>query len=73
MDINEEENTTALLEGDLDEESNKYEMCQVGRFLIERTINTRAMKSKLADVWRPAMGIHIKELEPGFFLFSSIM
>ncbi|WOG82416.1 hypothetical protein DCAR_0101580 [Daucus carota subsp. sativus] len=28
------------------------------------------MKSKMADVWRPAMGINIKELEPGLFLFQ---
>ncbi|KAL8088698.1 hypothetical protein AgCh_038468 [Apium graveolens] len=28
------------------------------------------MKSKIADVWRPAMGITIKEIDQGIFLFQ---
>lgn len=28
------------------------------------------MNFKLADVWRPAMGINIKDLKPGIFLFQ---
>lgn len=42
----------------------------VGRFLTEKNINTRAMKIKMADVWKPAMGINIKGLETGIFLFQ---
>lgn len=28
------------------------------------------MKTKLADLWKPAMGINIKDLKPGIFLFQ---
>lgn len=35
-----------------------------------KSINTRAMKTKLADIWRPASGINIKDIKPGLFLFQ---
>lgn len=28
------------------------------------------MKSKLADIWKPAMGVTIKEIDPGIYLFQ---
>lgn len=37
---------------------------------MERNVNVRAMKSKMTDVWRPAMGINIKEIDQGMFLFQ---
>lgn len=46
----------------------KYDLCLVGRFLTEKNINTRAMKSKMADVWKPTMGINIKELKKDLFV-----
>lgn len=42
----------------------------MGRFLTEKGINVRAMKSKLADLWKPAMGINIKALKTGLYLFQ---
>lgn len=69
LDI-EEENESFVFDGDVVEEINRYELCLVGRFLTERTINVRAMRSKIADVWKPSMGISIKELEQGIFLFQ---
>lgn len=70
LDIEEEENESFVLEEDVEEGSNRYELCLVGRFLTEKTINLRAMKTKMADVWKPAMGISIKELEQGIYLFQ---
>lgn len=70
LDIEEEENAAFTFEGEAEEEINKYELCVVGRFLTERNVNVRAMKTKLADVWRLAMGINIKEIEQGIFLFQ---
>lgn len=70
LDIDEEENSVFVLGGDVDTSINNYELCVVGRFLTERNINVNAMKTKMADVWRPAMGITIKEIEPGIFLFQ---
>lgn len=35
---------------EVDDGVNKFELCLVGRFLTEKNINSRAMKSKLANV-----------------------
>lgn len=69
LDIADEENEELVFDENV-EEVNKYELCLVGRFLSEKTINERAMKSKLADIWKPAMGITIKEIDPGIYLFQ---
>lgn len=63
LDIDNGENSTFVFGGDVDVEVNRYELCVVGRFLMERNINVNVMKIKMGDVWRPAMGINIKELE----------
>lgn len=70
LDIEEEENSAFVLEGEGDAETNKYELCLVGRFLTGKSINVNAMKTKMADVWKPALGVNIKELEVGVFLFQ---
>lgn len=70
MDIENEENEELVFEEGLEEEVNIFELCLVGRFLTEKNINVRAMKSKLADLWKPAMGISIKDLHPGLLLFQ---
>lgn len=70
LDIDEEDNAAFSFEGGVEEESNKYDLCLVGRFFTEKNVNVRAMKSKLPNIWKPAMGISIKELELGIFLFQ---
>lgn len=70
LDIEEEENESFVFDGDVVEEVNRYELCLVGRFFTEKIITVRAMKTKVADVWKPTMGIRIKELEQGIFLFQ---
>ncbi|KAL8114670.1 hypothetical protein AgCh_021509 [Apium graveolens] len=70
LNIDDEENVAFVFGGNVEAEVNRYELCVVGRFMTERNININAMKTKMADVWRPTMGINIKELEPGVFLFQ---
>lgn len=70
MDIENEENEELVFDIGAEEEINRFELCLVGRFLTEKNINPRVMKTKMADVWRPARGITIKELKPGLFLFQ---
>lgn len=70
INIEDEENEELIFDDELVEDSNKFELCLVGRFVTEKSINTRAMKTKLADVWRPARGISIKDLKLGIFLFQ---
>lgn len=55
LNIEDEENEELVFDAGV-EEVNKYDLCLVGKFLSEKTINDRAMKSKLADVWKPALG-----------------
>lgn len=70
MDIANEENEELALDEGVEEDINRFDLCLVGRFLTEKNINVRAMKTKLADLWKPAMGINIKDLKPGLFLFQ---
>ncbi|XP_074344237.1 uncharacterized protein LOC141683421 [Apium graveolens] len=70
LDIDDEENEQLVFDEEIEEEINRFELCLVGRFLTEKSINVRVMKTKLADIWRPAMGITIKDLKPGLFLFQ---
>lgn len=70
MGIEDEENAELVFDEEAEDTSNKFEMCLVGRFLTEKALNVRAMKSKIADIWRPARGINIKDLRPGVYLFQ---
>lgn len=69
LDIDAEENDELCFDEEIEEVSNRFELCLVGRFLTEKNINIKAMRLKLADVWKPAIGINIKELKNGLFLF----
>lgn len=70
LDIDDEENESFAFDEEIGAEVNRFELCLVGRFLTEKTINLKAMRSKMADVWKPTMGISIKELEQGIYLFQ---
>lgn len=70
MDIEDVENESFVFGEEVEEDVNRYELCLVGRFLTEKMINLRAMKSRMANVWKPTMGISIKELEQGIYLFQ---
>lgn len=70
LDIAIEENEELAFDEKFEEEDNSFELCLVGKFLTEKNLNLRAMKSKLANLWRPMIGITIKMLKPGIFLFQ---
>lgn len=70
LDIESEENENLVFEEDVIELTNKFELCLVWRFLTGKNLNMKAMRSRLADVWKPAMGINIKEIDSGIFLFQ---
>lgn len=70
LDIANEEKEELVFDDDLDEVSNRFELCLVGRFLTEKSINVCVMKSKLADVWKPAMRINIKVLKLRLYIFQ---
>lgn len=70
LNIENEENEELVFDEGVEEEVNRFDLCLVGRFLSEKSINERAMKSKLADLWKPAMGISIKSIKVGLYLFQ---
>lgn len=45
-------------------------LCLIGRFVTERFIRTHIMKERLAEIWRPARGVSIKEASPGLFVYQ---
>lgn len=67
MDIEEEENALFIVEGEIEDEANKYELCVVGRFLTARNINVHAMKTKMADIWTPSMRDQYKRNRTRYF------
>lgn len=70
MGIDDEENSELVFDEEAEDVTNKFETCLVGRFLTEKGLNVRAMKSKMADIWRPARGLNVKDLKPGIYLFQ---
>lgn len=45
-------------------------LCVVARFLTEGQVDFPAMQQTLAALWKPCMGVYIKELEVNLFLFQ---
>lgn len=45
-------------------------LCVVGRFLSDRHTGFQDMQQTLAALWRPGMGVYIKEMETNIFLFQ---
>lgn len=50
LDTANEEDEELVLDIDVEETTNFFELCLVGRFLTEKTINIRAMSSKMTDL-----------------------
>lgn len=46
------------------------EFCLVGRFLTDQTINFNAMRNRMANLWKPVMGVAVKSVGGGRFLFQ---
>lgn len=56
---------------DNDQESTfNANLCVVARFISEGRVDFQAMQQTLAALWKPGMGVYIKELEVNLFLFQ---
>lgn len=40
----------------------KIELCLVGRFLTQRTINFNVMQIRMSEIWKPEDGVHVKSI-----------
>lgn len=49
LDIEDEKNESFVFDEEIGDETNRYELCLVERFLTEKTINLRAMRTKMAN------------------------
>lgn len=45
-------------------------LCVVARFLSDGHVDFPAMQQTLAALWKPGMGVYIKDMEPNLFLFQ---
>ncbi|KAJ8765838.1 hypothetical protein K2173_015792 [Erythroxylum novogranatense] len=46
------------------------QLCLVGRFLTDKAINFHAMRHTLASVWQPLMGMQVREVKTGLYVFQ---
>ncbi|CAN1137899.1 hypothetical protein LINPERHAP2_LOCUS10349 [Linum perenne] len=46
-----------------------FELCVVGTFVTDKNINFNAMKTQLANLWKPGRGISIEDRGEGLYLF----
>lgn len=68
-DIENEKIEVLIFDEGIEEGINRFELCMVGNFLTEKSINVRIMKTKMTDIWRPVVGITVKDFNPGLILF----
>ncbi|XVF78491.1 hypothetical protein PTKIN_Ptkin14bG0138300 [Pterospermum kingtungense] len=65
-----EEEELCLEMGEVHQQSEHLEFCLVGRFLSDRAINFNVMSNRMASIWRPMKGVHIKEISFKLYLFQ---
>ncbi|MBA0694210.1 hypothetical protein Goari_004527, partial [Gossypium aridum] len=67
--LEDKEEETIHLGVDVSERETPYANCYVGTFLTSSVVNFQAIKSMLANVWRPIGGVSISDLGHEQFLF----
>lgn len=53
-----------------DEQGFDAKLCIVGRFLSEGRVDLPAIQKTMAELWRPGMGVYMRELDVNLFLFQ---
>ena len=48
----------------------QYDLCLVGRFLTNSTINLMAIKYQLSNLWGPGKGVNIRSVDHELFVFQ---
>ncbi|XVF67504.1 hypothetical protein PTKIN_Ptkin10aG0126500 [Pterospermum kingtungense] len=66
-----EENDEGFEFTELGEEqpATNYELCLVGTFVMNRTLNFNVMKHRMACIWQPGCGMVVKDLRSKLILF----
>ncbi|KAJ8749036.1 hypothetical protein K2173_013480 [Erythroxylum novogranatense] len=64
------EEEVVVIDGDVGEESDDSTLCVVGHFLTERSVNFTTMKHTLVALMKPIMGMSVREVNGGVYLFQ---
>lgn len=70
LHLSTEDDELVLDEGVTEESSVAVDLCLVGRFLTDQTINFNLMRSRMASIWRPGKGVFVKDIGQGRFIFQ---
>lgn len=65
--IDSDEEEDLIIDQDESDETNT-DLCVVGRFLIDQTVNFKIVRSRLAATWKPKRGVSITEIGGGRIL-----
>lgn len=67
--LEDEEELVIELEG-LSTNETKSDLCLVGKFLTEQSINLNVAKGRLAGIWKPRRGVSIRDIGSGRLLIQ---
>ncbi|XP_030502803.2 uncharacterized protein LOC115717973 [Cannabis sativa] len=65
-----EEEEDVAIEGGEEDDGIDARWCVVGRFLSDRDVDFETMQNVLASLWKPGMGMFVKELPPDRYFFQ---
>lgn len=65
-----EEEELILVAENIDPGLGNIDLCLVGRFLTDRSVNFNVMRQRMASVWRPVKGVCIMDIGSQRYLFQ---
>lgn len=65
----EEEQVIIVDEEEDNEKNEQIALCSVGHLYTDIAFNARAMKSVFCNVWKPAKGLVVRDLDANLFAF----
>ncbi|XVF70080.1 hypothetical protein PTKIN_Ptkin11bG0132900 [Pterospermum kingtungense] len=69
LDFNDDEELE-LDSGNNNQNPGRIDLYLVGRFFTDKSINFNAMRTRMAEIWRPVKGVHVKDSQPNLYLFQ---
>ncbi|KAL8486969.1 hypothetical protein ACS0TY_023603 [Phlomoides rotata] len=70
LDISHEEEKYLIIDdGNSSNNSENADLCLVGHFVTEQSVNFNIPRSRITSAWKPKMGVIIKEIGNGRIMF----
>lgn len=70
LTLEDDEEGVVIVDDEVGQEYGDSDLCVVGRFLNARPVNFTAMKHTLAALMQPAMGMSVREINGGLYVFQ---